>query len=597
LTKASLQKNKQKISKSLNKPFIEALAIRESIFMRRAVVFLLAAVILLAGLAGCVADGNKPNDSGTEMETTTQSQIYNIIISDLANYSVVRPEVAGEDEKKATMLVWNAIKEISDKVEIKDDFVKEGFSEFTPGEYEILVGNTNREETVGFLSGLRADDYGYRLIGKKLVIAGHSEANTYRAAVMFVENVVKQRGDSDVFYSPEYDFLHTGSYPVDSFRLNGVDLGAYAIVYKKGDKAEELIAESLQYSIVEVTGYFLRVYSDKEKAGDYEILIGRTSRDAGGVYLHEPGDAEYVIGAGDRYIVLYANNVDGHFAAVADFINIVKAACEAGREAELSVGEIEVIKDKSDLSLSAMSFNVYVSNMSAERVNRVLTMVEKYLPDTIGFQEASPTWMNQLRLRLSAYYSYVGAGRDGGNNGEFNPIFYRKDKFTLLDSGTKWLSATPDKVSKFSESSLNRIFTYAVLKRNSDGRIFVHINTHFDHKSDVARVKQAEVLAGFIEEFAKNYTVILTGDFNCKTGTDEYKIIDATSLVSSRDIALEKENDTGTYHGYSDKNNLIDFAFVSETGIIVKFYKVANEKINGDYASDHHPVYIEYIIT
>ncbi|NLW73707.1 MAG: endonuclease/exonuclease/phosphatase family protein [Clostridiales bacterium] len=567
--------------------------------MRRAVVFLLVALTFFAVFTGCVADGNKPQDENeTGRETTTQSQIHMILMSELANYSVVRPEAAGEDEKKAAVVVWEAIKEISDKVRIKDDFVKEGFPEFTPGEYEILVGNTNREETAEFLSDLRADDYGYRLIGKKLVIAGHSEANTYRAAVRFVENVVERRMDSDIFYSSGYDFLHTGNYPVDSFRLNGIDLGDYVIVYKNnGNNAEALIAESLRHSIVEATGYYLRVYSDKEKAGDYEILIGRTSRDAGGVYSHEPGDTEYVIGAGDRYIVLYANNIDGHFAALGDFIDRIKAACETGREAELSIGGIEVIKDKSDLSLSAMSFNVYVSNMSAERVSRVLAMVEKYLPDTVGFQEASPAWMNQLRSRLSAYYSYVGAGRDGGDKGEYNPIFYRKDKFTLLDSGTKWLSATPDKVSKFSESSLNRIFTYAVLKRSSDGRIFVHINTHFDHKSNVARVKQAEVLKGFIEEFAQNYPVILTGDFNCKTGTDEYKIIDATSLVSSRDIAIKKENDTGTYHGYRSQNNLIDFVFVSETGILVKFYKVANEQIDGDYASDHHPVYIEYFIT
>jgi len=243
----------------------------------------------------------------------------------------------------------------------------------------------------------------------------------------------------------------------------------------------------------------------------------------------------------------------------------------------------------------AMSFNVWVSSRSDARDDRVVQMVLDYMPDVIGFQETGSSWMSTLIKRLGVYYNYVGEGRDGGSSGEYNPIFYRKDKFTLLESGTYWLSDTPDKVSKFSESSLNRIYTYARLRRNSDGIEFLHINTHFDHKSSAAREKQAEVLVDFIVKQNSNQPMIITGDFNCESTSTEYKTIVNSSVVSSSGIAEKKKN-VATFHNYGNSNKIIDFIFVTPAQIHVLDYTVCNEKINGDYASDHHPVCIDYYI-
>ena len=128
-----------------------------------------------------------------------------------------------------------------------------------------------------------------------------------------------------------------------------------------------------------------------------------------------------------------------------------------------------------------MSFNVWVSGKTTERNERVLNMVLKYLPDTIGFQEVDPVWLSTLKSGLKDQYDFVGEGRNGGSSGEYNPIFYKKDLFTLVDSGTRWLSNTPTVVSKVEESSLNRIYTYALLERKSDGKRIMVVNTHFDH--------------------------------------------------------------------------------------------------------------------
>jgi len=38
-------------------------------------------------------------------------------------------------------------------------------------------------------------------------------------------------------------------------------------------------------------------------------------------------------------------------------------------------------------------------------------------------------------------YQFVGVGRDNGKEkGEFAPLFYNANQFTLLDSSTFWLS-------------------------------------------------------------------------------------------------------------------------------------------------------------
>ena len=46
-------------------------------------------------------------------------------------------------------------------------------------------------------------------------------------------------------------------------------------------------------------------------------------------------------------------------------------------------------------------------------------------------------------------YDYIGVGRDDGKEkGEHSAIFYRTDKFDVIEKGDFWLSETPDVPSK-----------------------------------------------------------------------------------------------------------------------------------------------------
>ena len=68
---------------------------------------------------------------------------------------------------------------------------------------EILVGFTNRPETLTFLSELSPTQYGFGLVGKKIVIAGWSAETTEMALDLFISNlerylVIDETGDKNL---------------------------------------------------------------------------------------------------------------------------------------------------------------------------------------------------------------------------------------------------------------------------------------------------------------------------------------------------------------------------------------------------------------
>ncbi len=572
----------------------------------RLIISIILICVMLA-LVGC-NESTTPADEITDAqdtstltpaETTTPAleQPKQILVADLSKYNVVRPDKSDQQIINAVSDFYSALKSsFSDEISLKTDFLIPGNAKYEASEYEILIGATNRDETQDFMSKLRVNDYGYAVYGSKIVITGGSDASTMLAIQAFQKDIVNKRPDANgVFVSESDHFVFNSEYSVDDLKLNGKSITDYTIVYKYlGTHGEKDLANSLRSNITTLTGYVLDVVSDKEEPnGGAEILIGVTNRSVDSLYDKSLENGEYFIGSEDKYVVIWGSVPFATMSAVNDFGRQLEDSAGGNTQAELNISD-SVGKIQEDIGLSAMSFNIWVSGRSEERDARAVKMVLNYMPDVVGFQEASPGWMSVLIDNLGAYYAYVGEGRDGGSNGEYNPIFYRKDKFKLIESGTKWLSETPDTVSKYSESSLNRIYTYAKLERISDGAVFMHINTHFDHKSSVARELQAKVLVGFI---AKNVgmPMIITGDFNCETTTAAYKTLIDGGLSNSYDVAEMREKGA-TFHGNGSSSKVIDFIFVEPSQVYVTQYDICNEKVDGGYVSDHHPIYIDFYI-
>lgn len=229
-----------------------------------------------------------------------------------------------------------------------------------------------------------------------------------------------------------------------------------------------------------------------------------------------------------------------------------------------------------------------------KRVPKVVEAVKSISPDVFGVQEAHIGWMKALSKNLPEY-EYAGVGRDDGKEeGEFSAVFYKKDKFILEDSGTFWLSETPERPGLGWDAACIRICTYAALSEKESGKRFMHFNTHLDHIGEKAMLCGARLVAERAEKLCDGRTVILTGDFNVTPDSQACSAVKAAGFTDCRDAAAI--TDTGvTFHAFSDdenKQSVIDYIFVKGTASVNEF-KVIREKFSGDYPSDHYPVFAD----
>jgi endonuclease/exonuclease/phosphatase family metal-dependent hydrolase len=205
-------------------------------------------------------------------------------------------------------------------------------------------------------------------------------------------------------------------------------------------------------------------------------------------------------------------------------------------------------------------------------------------PDIIGLQEVGPNWYKSLKNQLGGTYGYVGVPRSGtsstNSGNEASPIFYKKSEYKLIDSGTKWLSSTPDTVgSKISGSLYIRVMTYAVLYHKDTGTIYIYVNTHLDNAdSGSIRVKQMQILMDLVDELP-NYPTILTGDLNGGLESSVINAIQNTHGYTNLAKKAAKKDSTYKTATFWETNTpcVIDYIFLSDMS---KFnalsYKVGN---------------------
>lgn len=188
--------------------------------------------------------------------------------------------------------------------------------------------------------------------------------------------------------------------------------------------------------------------------------------------------------------------------------------------------------------------------------------------DIFGAQEVLRGQLDDM-LAMLPDYGYVGVGRtDGADKGEFSPVFYRKKDFKLLDSGTFWLSETPNEPSKGWDAKYSRICTWGYFQRNSDKARFYFLSTHFDHRGTVARIESAKLIAKWIEKHCKGETAILVGDFNVSQTSDSYAVlVESGILKDTYECAKIRFTPTGTFNGFNPQHyttSRIDHVFVTK---------------------------------
>ena len=280
-------------------------------------------------------------------------------------------------------------------------------------------------------------------------------------------------------------------------------------------------------------------------------------------------------------------------------------------------------------AVRAANYNIRCKTSEGDSANNwdnrkadLVTLVKIIAPDVIGFQEVRSAQYDYLKGQLSGYEFY-GRYRDDSSNSEACPIAYLKSRFTFLEGGTFWLSATPSAVGSkvwgngIEDSGYPRICTWALLKDKATGGVFCFIGTHLDLNAGPRLAGMRLILSSLVERYdAVDVPIALVGDMNAVE--TEASMLAATAVMQDSLLA-SKTTPTGswrTYNAFSWKSSevsnadalanytaaertaasstlgsRIDYIFASY-GIDVESFATRNDARPGKqyYPSDHYPV-------
>ena len=254
-------------------------------------------------------------------------------------------------------------------------------------------------------------------------------------------------------------------------------------------------------------------------------------------------------------------------------------------------------------NLKMMTYNIRLDvasdgeNAWPNRKDFFTSQIQFYSPDIFGVQEATPNQVIDIASVLSDYNKF-GIGREEGGTGEACTIYYKKDRFKVLESNTFWLSETPNLVSRGWDAVCNRVCTYGLFKDLKTKQTFWVFNIHLDHIGEQARIKGVQLVLSKMKELnTKKYPAFLMGDFNSEPNTPQISGIKKV-MNDTRDISQEKPfGPAGTFNNFNHNQPvtlLIDYIFISKNSKLkIKKHAVLSDSKDLKYPSDHLPVLIE----
>ncbi|MBE1877913.1 endonuclease/exonuclease/phosphatase family protein [Myceligenerans sp. TRM 65318] len=255
-------------------------------------------------------------------------------------------------------------------------------------------------------------------------------------------------------------------------------------------------------------------------------------------------------------------------------------------------------------AIHVMSFNIRYDREGAtqpgdadywpEREPLVTEFLELEQPSLLGVQEAEFHQLTAIGKGLGRHHEMVGYGRGGGAAGEYSAIFYDTRRFTVLWWDQFWLSDTPQVIGSATwGNTVTRIVTWARLRDARTGRDLLFANSHFDHRSENARVRSAEVVRDLAAD--SGLPVLFTADCNAAAENSEpYDVLVTDGGLQDTWLAGERLTPrAGTFPNYGEPDpngTRIDWILASPEWDVR--YAAINTWTSaaGRWPSDHTPV-------
>jgi len=290
--------------------------------------------------------------------------------------------------------------------------------------------------------------------------------------------------------------------------------------------------------------------------------------------------------------------------------------CITSLTAEVNSASLDVCAP--NVSFGVLSYNIRVDFNGETWKERSRTIKDVLLDnanDLILIQEASEFMLGEY-ARMLPEHNYVVGERSDGHQGtqawyEYLPIYYRRDRFLLLDSGSIWVSETPHVPGStlINTKAHGRVFSWVLLRDRETGMNLSVGNVHIHG----ARSKDgARLVLEQLERVSDGATLLLGGDFNHEPGSPGYEYLTRhadTSLndafviakvrASSGSATTIAEGDRvpsgANKYKYGGVERRIDYLMIQKT-VDVLHFDTPNSRISSNvFASDHLPVRFELI--
>ena len=382
----------------------------------------------------------------------------------------------------------------------------------------------------------------------------------------------------------------------------------YSIVYPlTGESYAHEAAKLLSNKIFDATGVRISVKDDFTRAEEHEIVLGKTRREGNGISFDRKSYdwSKNVLHVGkyeSRILITSKSDFElyDNIAVIADVWIAEYKDGTLGINNTIEGALMNAPANAHDI-ISIMSHNIYYKQID-ERKELVRQELLYLQPDLFGAQEAKPEWVEFLDRELVGY-GRIGISRSKDGKGEYTPIYYKKDKFDLIDSGTFWLSNTPDVPgSRFEGANNDRIATWGLFEIKATGKRVLLLNTHLDTKSEEIRTLELELIFEFLKDY-DDYPIYMTGDFNFQRHFSTYALMTEEYRDCEYLAKAQLSKGVNTYNGFGNGNSMGDYVFTdSKNKNKILYHKVINEQRFGDftfegYVSDHYAVYIKTHIT
>lgn len=189
-------------------------------------------------------------------------------------------------------------------------------------------------------------------------------------------------------------------------------------------------------------------------------------------------------------------------------------------------------------------------------------------------------------------YESVTAERDGDGTGEGIGIYYKKTMFSKVDSGSFWLSLTPDVPSIHPEAEYLRLCLWTVL-RDRKGHDFLVIDTHLDNISEIARFEGMKVILERLADKIAALPVLLMGDLNAEAVERVHEFLQTIFVNAKEQNEKGHYGPRGSYQNFDYQlpwNQLEEIDYIYTKGFRIIKTGCLTDSCDGRFPSDHFPL-------